>query len=124
MIPINAIHRFSKVEAAQCYYLDLQPFYSGAYCNGQPTLKPTVGQVIHSTVARVLISTPSCITSILTICRFIQIRSPFTHIKIRYCVACFVAFEVYVFVIECLIMTDSNSFYSKLVAVVGQVGID
>ena len=78
VLPINSIHAISKIEEPQCgtYTYDNATFY--AYCH--PDWFPTIGQKLLSIIIWMLSSTPSCVTAILTVCRFVQIKFPFRPI--------------------------------------------
>ena len=89
---INMFYNFYKISSQTNLSLNIPGSYRHHWCN---SIAITLGIQIYSVIVWILIFTPSCITGIMTICRYIQIRKPFAILKLKFLVAFFVIYETY-----------------------------
>ena len=84
----------------------------GAICTSMLTRAPiTTYQRLTTMTLTILFKSPSCITALLTVCRFRQLKFPFRPVKIRFCVIFFVLYLGYSVCIQYYSVSDPTAFY-------------
>ena len=85
----------------------------GALCEGWGSLQvvPSTAQRVTTLLGSILYMSPSCVTAVLTVCRFRQLKFPFRPIKVRFCVIFMVVYLGYSGFIQYWSVSDSTAFY-------------
>ena len=105
----SAHHVKSIAERAppKCYPHDKY----GALCAGFINRSLTTQQKVVTVVGSILFKSPSCVTALLTVCRFRQLKFPFRRLKVKFCVVFAVLYLSYSVLIQYYSVSDKTAFY-------------
>eukprot|EP00116_Pleurobrachia_bachei_P006027 sb/3466289/ len=116
VIPLNSISQIAAPGPSPCSSNNTMVIAGDLYCEVQH--HPTILQGVLSTVILTLIEAPSGITATLAICRYIQIRWPFRHLRTTYTAWIMAGYIGYNVATQAVIVFHRGSMYFTEIQIV------
>lgn len=83
----------------------------GALCAGFINKGITTEQRVLTVVGTILFKSPSCVTALLTVCRFRQLKFPFRKLQVKFCGMFAVVYLSYSIFIQYYSVSDTTAFF-------------